>query len=609
MSDKDFEKNNINGENDFSSNSEPADVEGSNADSGFEEESSWQFEASAPSLNADFLQSAGNAEIKVEAAQYYAPEPAEPQENQASSKDIVIKKEKVSVILSSIIAVIVIAIIAVLGVRYYTVPNSNEKMNPGNVAVTVGNTNVSVGLYNYYYDSIVYEYTYYAAYGYYDLDTTKDFGAQFTTDEEGNELSWEDYFRKLTLQRLTNYTMNYEKGLEAGITLTDEQQEQIESQLESIKEQASSENKSVNEYVNDNFGENCGLETLRKFLEQYFIANNYNNRSTIEDRPSDDEISAYFDENSSKYQSCSIALIELEFDTTDDDTKAKSIENAKSYMSKITDIESMKAIMPEASESLIEQYVSSGYFETKEEAVQTLLDSIESTETRTNVESYFDEEIASWLFDEATPVNSLNYFASEDYGIIYIILKTAQPVLDDTQVYSVRHILITPADEGEESTSSTNTTYTDEQWANALSEAEAIVDEYNKGEKTELAFAELAEEYSEDTESTSAGSSGLYGGGYEGTHLGEMVSEFENWAVDPARKYGDVDIVKSEYGYHIMYFIYAGPEYYYNAQTDLVSERNNEEIKNYPSKERAGMKNVHVAKPGDEKIYTAKTSY
>ena len=332
MSDKDFEKNNINGENDFSSNSEPADVEGSNADSGFEEESSWQFEASAPSLNADFLQSAGNAEIKVEAAQYYAPEPAEPQENQASSKDIVIKKEKVSVILSSIIAVIVIAIIAVLGVRYYTVPNSNEKMNPGNVAVTVGNTDVSVGLYNYYYDSIVYEYTYYAAYGYYDLDTTKDFGAQFTTDEEGNELSWEDYFRKLTLQRLTNYTMNYEKGLEAGITLTDEQQEQIESQLESIKEQASSENKSVNEYVNDNFGENCGLETLRKFLEQYFIANNYNNRSTIEDRPSDDEISAYFDKNSSKYQSCSIALIELEFDTTDDDTKAKSIENAKSYM-------------------------------------------------------------------------------------------------------------------------------------------------------------------------------------------------------------------------------------------------------------------------------------
>lgn len=606
MSDKDFEKDNINGENGVSSNPEPADSESSKAD--YEEESSWEFEASAPSLNADFLQSAGDAEIKVETPQYYAPEPAAPQENQVASKDIVIKKEKVTVILSSIIAVIVIAIIAVLGVRYYTVPNSDERMNPGNVAVTIGNTDVSVGLYNYYYDSIVYEYTYYAAYGYYDLDTTKNFGAQFTKDEEGNELSWEAYFRKLALQRLTNYTMNYEKALEAGITLTDEQKEQIDSQLESIKEQASSENKSVNEYVNEKFGENCGLETLRKFLEQYFIAGNYYNRSTIENRPSEDEVNAYFDENSNKYQSCSIALIELEYDTTDDDTKAKSIENAKSYMSKITDVESMKAVMPEASASLIEQYVSAGYFETQEEAVQTLLDSIESTETRTNVESYFDEDTANWLFDEATPVNSVNYFASEDYGIVYVILKTAQPVLDDAQVYSVRHILITPANSEDESTSSTETGYTDEQWANALSKAEAIVDEYNKGEKTELAFAELAEEYSEDTESTSAGSSGLYGGGYEGTNIGEMVSEFEGWAVDSSRKYGDVDIVKSEYGYHIMYFIFAGPEYYYNAQTDLAEERNNEEIKNYPSKERAGMKNVHIAKPGDDKIYSASTS-
>ncbi len=607
MSDKEFEKDNINGENGMSSNPEPADSESSKAD--YEEESSWEFEASAPSLNADFLQSAGDAEIKVETPQYYAPEPAAPQENQVASKDIVIKKEKVTVILSSIIAVIVIAIIAVLGVRYYTVPNSDERMNPGNVAVTIGNTDVSVGLYNYYYDSIVYEYTYYAAYGYYDLDTTKDFGAQFTKDEDGNELSWEAYFRKLALQRLTNYTMNYEKALEAGITLTDKQKEQIDSQLESIKEQASSENKSVNEYVNEKFGENCGLETLRKFLEQYFIAGNYYNRSTIENRPSEDEVNAYFDENSNKYQSCSIALIELEYDTTDDDTKAKSIENAKSYMSKITDVESMKAVMPEASASLIEQYVSAGYFETQEEAVQTLLDSIESTETRTNFESYFDEDTANWLFDEATPVNSVNYFASEDYGIVYVILKTAQPVLDDAQVYSVRHILITPANSEDESTSSTETGYTDEQWANALSKAEAIVDEYNKGEKTELAFAELAEEYSEDTESTSAGSSGLYGGGYEGTHIGEMVSEFEGWAVDPSRKYGDVDIVKSEYGYHIMYFIFAGPEYYYNAQTDLAEERNNEEIKNYPSKERAGMKNVHIAKPGDDKIYSASTSH
>ena len=34
-----------------------------------------------------------------------------------------------------------------------------------------------------------------------------------------------------------------------------------------------------------------------------------------------------------------------------------------------------------------------------------------------------------------------------------------------------------------------------------------------------------------------------------------MVTEFNNWIFDDARKAGDVEIVKTSYGYHIMYFV------------------------------------------------------
>ena len=34
-----------------------------------------------------------------------------------------------------------------------------------------------------------------------------------------------------------------------------------------------------------------------------------------------------------------------------------------------------------------------------------------------------------------------------------------------------------------------------------------------------------------------------------------MVAEFENWALKDGRKYGDVGIVETQFGYHIMYFI------------------------------------------------------
>lgn len=45
-----------------------------------------------------------------------------------------------------------------------------------------------------------------------------------------------------------------------------------------------------------------------------------------------------------------------------------------------------------------------------------------------------------------------------------------------------------------------------------------------------------------------------------------MVPEFEKWAMDDSRKYGDVAIVKSKYGYHIMYFIDKCPQYQYNCK-------------------------------------------
>ena len=34
-----------------------------------------------------------------------------------------------------------------------------------------------------------------------------------------------------------------------------------------------------------------------------------------------------------------------------------------------------------------------------------------------------------------------------------------------------------------------------------------------------------------------------------------MVEEFDSWIFDSARKPGDCDIVKTDYGYHLIYFV------------------------------------------------------
>ena len=55
-----------------------------------------------------------------------------------------------------------------------------------------------------------------------------------------------------------------------------------------------------------------------------------------------------------------------------------------------------------------------------------------------------------------------------------------------------------------------------------------------------------------------------------------MVTEFEDWCFDPARKAGDSEIIKTSYGYHIMYFSGVAEEYYdYMVDSAVRSDRLN----------------------------------
>ncbi|MBP0980434.1 MAG: peptidylprolyl isomerase [Oscillospiraceae bacterium] len=73
-----------------------------------------------------------------------------------------------------------------------------------------------------------------------------------------------------------------------------------------------------------------------------------------------------------------------------------------------------------------------------------------------------------------------------------------------------------------------------------------------EGDKTEESFAALAMEYSQDNASE--------GGLYTEVCKNEMEEAFEDWCFDESRKPGDIGIVKTEYGYHLMYFVGEGRE-------------------------------------------------
>ena len=128
---------------------------------------------------------------------------------------------------------------------------------------------------------------------------------------------------------------------------------------------------------------------------------------------------------------------------------------------------------------------------------------------------------------------------------------------------NVRHILITPETSGTDADG--NAISTDEDWAAAEVKAQEVLDEWLNGDKTEESFAGMAAHHSQDP-----GSSGN-GGLYENVYVGQMLPEFEAWCFDEARKVGDYGIVKTDYGYHIMYFVGSVEIWYHTAQSDMIN--------------------------------------
>ena len=56
------------------------------------------------------------------------------------------------------------------------------------------------------------------------------------------------------------------------------------------------------------------------------------------------------------------------------------------------------------------------------------------------------------------------------------------------------------------------------------------------------------------------------------------MEPFLSWSVDPDRKVGDTGIVKTEFGYHIMYFSAGMEQWRYYARDYFINDRTNQLI-------------------------------
>ena len=82
--------------------------------------------------------------------------------------------------------------------------------------------------------------------------------------------------------------------------------------------------------------------------------------------------------------------------------------------------------------------------------------------------------------------------------------------------------------------------------------------------RSDASFAELANKHSEDT------GTALDGGGYQGIRPGQLPELLDRWCFDEARIPGDVALVRTEFGIHILYFCAGREDSESQSRTDYL---------------------------------------
>lgn len=155
----------------------------------------------------------------------------------------------------------------------------------------------------------------------------------------------------------------------------------------------------------------------------------------------------------------------------------------------------------------------------------------------------------------------------ENFYKEYTDLFESQNIDKTTRWVNIRHILIQP--EGCTFDANRYVVANEDQWEACRVEAQGILDDWLANDGTEEGFGKLAKELTAD-------SNGEAGGLYEKVSEGQMVTAFNDWCFDETRKSGDSGLVKTEFGYHIMYYVSSDFVWDYYAEQNVLTLKKNE---------------------------------
>ena len=461
------------------------------------------------------------------------------------------------------VATAAIAVALVAAIIFMSIPATPDL--EGSVVAEGAGFEVDNAMFAYLLYDNLYQYSSYLSY--YGYDTSLPLKSQTGACALDSSKTWYEYFCSAAISQFNQYIALAAAAKAEGMKLSDDDVKSIDEQFDALEETAYKKGYgSVNKYLSAVYAPGVTAGAVRRVVELEMLAGNYVEKFVDSLSFTDEQMNKYREDNPGSF--LKVDLVSYTFsenyvkDATSDQKQAvkdKIKAQAEAFIAENnTDIEAFKNAIydlvkaaedAKTSSSATTATSGSATEEDEEKAKEDALKKYITTGAlydKTKAEAAATKAYYEWAYStERKAGDTYIEEGTSTTAASYTVYMLETPVYYDTYVtQSVRHILFS-VDSGLKGTA------LDKAFEAAKAEAEKVLEEYNKGDKTAEAFGELAKKHTDD-------SNGADGGLYENVFKGALTDEFEDWMYDEARKVGDVELVKTTYGWHIMYYEGAG---------------------------------------------------
>lgn len=481
------------------------------------------------------------------------------------------KKIKLYSIIFAVVLVAMVVVAIVVGVNRSIEASGVHEKNT--VAATVGEHQISNAELSYYYIDYVNNYanTYGSYLSLFGIDPSVALDKQVIDEETGE--TWADNFISEAASSVQTIYALADAAEAEGFTLPQEQQDQVDIMSNNLDSYASIYGYSnTDAFLKAQYGNGASKEGYMEYYQRNLLASAYQTNHQENLTYTDDQIREADNADPVKYSSYSFAQYHIPVSkfltggTTDEngnttytaEEREAAIAAAKVAIAPLTDseINTVDAL----NEAIAAMEINAGA-----EASSTVY----TDQASTGINSYLTDWVTAenrepgdvTCIEIPGTVKDENGEDLETITAFYVVLFTGKND-NEVELVNVRHILVSFEGDAQE-----DGTYSEEVKEAARASAEEILNEWKSGDATEDSFAALANEKSTDT------GSNTNGGLYEDVYPGQMVTAFNDWCFDSARKSGDTGIVETTYGYHVLYYVGTTGQTYrdYQIVNELIS--------------------------------------